>query len=92
MTNSKHPLVDKRDHSKALGIIPGLRPPDGTVNPPEMFSRLPTQQELLAHARAWFGHRPTVYDYLQDFRDYEEIEEQQDAVRNYNRSWSEAEV
>lgn len=80
------------DHQRTLGMIPGFKPPKGTVKPPQGFSRLPTAEEMRGVIKSWAALRCGVDPYLHDLRVDVGNEEQCDAVGNYNRTWGGDEV
>lgn len=41
---------------RTLGMIPGFKPPEGVVEMPKGFERLPTQKELHAIVKGWFAN------------------------------------
>jgi hypothetical protein len=38
-------------------MIPGFKPPEGVVEMPKGFERLPTQKELHAIVKSWFANK-----------------------------------
>lgn len=47
------------DRLRTLGMIPGLKPPEGYPEVPKGVPRLPTQAELYVSIKAWFANRTT---------------------------------
>lgn len=42
---------------RTLGMIPGFKPPEGVVEMPKGFERLPAQKELHGIVKSWFANR-----------------------------------
>lgn len=42
---------------RTLGMIPGFKPPEGVVEMPKGFERLPTAKELRVIVKGWFANR-----------------------------------
>jgi hypothetical protein len=51
---------------RTLGMIPGLKPPEGAVEPSEVFSRLPTTKELHTSVKGWIEQRSQAFDGLKE--------------------------
>lgn len=71
--------------NRTLGMIPGLKPPEGVPETPQGFARLPTASELHAIVKDWFVSRPNFLSAsaVQEF----DItpEERQELVEVYNK-------
>lgn len=49
--------VNMEQGKRTLGMIPGFKPPEGVVEMPKGFERLPTQKELHTIVKSWFANR-----------------------------------